>query len=137
MAVSISAMFKLVDQMSDRMEKIGGSGDKAMAKIEKSAAKADQAFTKSQSSVNKLSAVYKNFEGNAEQLANAVQRGEKVLSSMEKTEGEKRTVPPLCRTWCASGAQCSPARRQNPCAASFPATSSQGTPATLNETIGA
>lgn len=88
MAVSISAMFKLVDQMSDRMEKIGGSGDKAMAKIEKSAAKADQAFTKSQSSVNKLSAVYKNFEGNAEQLANAVQRGEKVLSSMEKTEGE-------------------------------------------------
>lgn len=88
MAVSISAMFKLVDQMSDRMEKIGGSGDKAMAKIEKSATKADQAFTKSQSSVNKLSAVYKNFEGNAEQLANAVQRGEKVLSSMEKTEGE-------------------------------------------------
>lgn len=88
MAVSISAMFKLVDQMSDRMEKIGGSGDKAMAKIEESASKADQAFTKSQSSVNKLSAVYKNFEGNAEQLANAVQRGEKVLSSLEKTEGE-------------------------------------------------
>lgn len=88
MAVSISAMFKLVDQISDRMEKIGSVGDKAMAKIEKSASKADQAFTKSQGSVNKLSAVYKNFEGNAEQLANAVQRGEKVLSSMEKTEGE-------------------------------------------------
>lgn len=88
MAVSISAMFKLVDQISDRMEKIGSVGDKAMAKIEKSASKADQAFTKSQSSVNKLSAVYKNFEGNAEQLADAVQRGEKVLSAMEKTEGD-------------------------------------------------
>ena len=88
MAVSISAMFKLVDQMSDRMDKIGSVGDKAMNRIESSSNKADHAFSKCQSSAQRLSAVYKNFEGNADQLANAVQRGEKTLSSMKETEGE-------------------------------------------------
>lgn len=88
MAVSISAIFKLADQMSDRIDRIGNLGEKAMKRIEQSSSMADKAFSRSQSSASKLSAVYKNFEGNAEQLASAVQRGEKQLSAMEKTEGK-------------------------------------------------
>ena len=88
MAVSISAMFKLVDQMSSGMNRIGTTGEAALRKIESSANRAEQAFSRCQGSTNRLSSIYKNFEGNTEQLASAVQRGEKMLSSMEQTEGE-------------------------------------------------
>lgn len=85
MAVSISAMFKLVDKMSENLERIGSTGNKALSNIEKSSTKADETFTKCQSSASKLSAVYQNFEGNVEQLSKAVQRGEKNLSNMNET----------------------------------------------------
>lgn len=88
MAVSISAIFKLADQMSDRIDRIGNLGEKAMKRIEQSSSMADKAFSKTQSSATKLTSVYKNFEGNAEQLASAVQKGEKTLSSMEQTQGK-------------------------------------------------
>ena len=88
MAVSISAIFKLADKMSDKMDKIGNIGDKAMSRIEQSTSKADKAFSRSQSSASKLSSVYKNFEVNAEQLTSAVQKGEKTLNSMEQTQGK-------------------------------------------------
>ena len=88
MAVTISAMFKLVDQISERMERIGSTGESAMNKVERSTSKADQSFSKCQSATSKLSAVYSNFEGNAEQLSSAISQGEKVLGDMEKTQGK-------------------------------------------------
>ena len=57
---------------------------------------------------------------------------------LEKTDGEKRTAPSCVPSvlW-ASGAQCSPARRQKPSLASAAAASSEGSPRILKETIGA
>ena len=66
-----------------------------------------------------------------------VASGGKELAVPVGAKGEKRTIPcAVPSVSCASGAQCSPARRQNPAAASLAAVSSGVSRASVNDTTG-